>query len=86
MEISNFKNFMKKYGLKNDTTNELELQRVYNYPIYSRVSKIYSDKRFVNLDDFCQGGTHWTCFIVKQKNHSILTHLEELLINFYPIN
>ena len=56
---------MKKYSLKNDTMNESHLQRVYNYPIYPRDSKIYSDKRFVNIDNGSQGGTHWTCFIVK---------------------
>ena len=45
--------------------NGSELQRVYNYNIYPRDSKIYSDKRFVNIDDGSQGGTHCTCFIVK---------------------
>ena len=45
--------------------NESELQRVYNYPIYPRDSKIYSDKGFVNIDNGIMGGTHWTCFIVK---------------------
>ena len=65
MKIINFKDFMKKYNLKNDTMNESELQRVYNYEIYPRDSEIYSDKAFVNIDDGSQGGTHWTCFIVK---------------------
>ena len=67
MTILNFKGFMKKYILKNDTMNESELQRVYNYPIYPRDSKINSDKRFVNIDDGGMGGSHWTCFIVKDK-------------------
>ena len=65
MKLLNFKDFMKKYILKNDTMNESELQRVYNYKIYPRDSKIYSDKGFVNIDNGYQGGTHWTCFIVK---------------------
>ena len=65
MTILNFKVFMKKFKLKNDTMNETELQRVYNYPINPRDSKIYSDKGFVNIDNGSQGGTHWTCFIVK---------------------
>ena len=56
---------MKKYNLKNDTMNESELQKVYNYPIYPRDSKIHSDKGFVNIDNGFQGSTHWTCFIVK---------------------
>ena len=60
-----FKDFMKKYNLKKDTMNESQLQRVYNYPIYRRDSKIHSDKGFVNIDNGSQGGTHWTCFSVK---------------------
>ena len=65
MIILNFKDFMKKYKLKNDTMNESQLQKVYNYPIYPRESKIYSDKRFVNIDDGRMGGSHWTAFYVK---------------------
>ena len=45
--------------------NESQIQKVYNYPIYPRDSKIYSDKRFVNIDNGSMGGYHWTCFIVK---------------------
>ena len=44
--------------------NESQLQKIYNYPIYPRDSKIYSDRGFVNIDNGSQGGTHWTCFIV----------------------
>ena len=65
MKILNLKEFMKIYNLKDDTLNETQLQRVYNYPIYPRDSKIYSDKGFVNIDDGRRGGSHWTCFIVK---------------------
>ena len=65
MKILNFKDFMKKNKLKNDTMKESELQKNYNYPIYPRDSKIYSDKGFVIIDNGTQGGTHWTCFIVK---------------------
>ena len=65
MKILNFKDFMKKYNLKNDTMNEWELQKIYNYPIYPRGSKIFLDKRFVNIDNGSQGGTYWTCFIVE---------------------
>ena len=65
MTILNFKDFMKKYNLKNDTMNESQLQKIYKYSIYPRDSKIYSDRGFVNIDNGAQGGTHWTCFIVK---------------------
>ena len=40
---------------------------MYNYLIYPNDSNIYSDKRLVNLDNGSQGGTHWTCFIIKDK-------------------
>ena len=65
MKILNFKDFMKKNNLKNDTMNGKELQKIYNYPIYPRDSKIYSDRGFVNIDDGRMRGSHWTCFIVK---------------------
>ena len=58
---------MEKNKLKDNTMNESQLQRVYNYPIYLRDSKIYSDNGFVNIDDGRSGGSHWTCFIVTDK-------------------
>ena len=64
MKILNFKDFLEKYDLKSNTMNERELQRVYNYKICPRDSKIITDKGFVNIDNGSQGGTHWTCFIV----------------------
>ena len=67
MKVLNFKDFMKNYKLKNDTMNESELQRVYSFNIYPRDSKIYSDKGFVNRDNGSMGGTHWTCFYIKDK-------------------
>ena len=45
--------------------NELELQRVYNYKINPRDSKIDSDRGFFRIDDGRMGRSHWTCFIVK---------------------
>ena len=65
MKVLNFKDFMKKYNLKNDTMNGRELRKVYNYPIHPRDSKIYSDRGFVNIDDGSQCGSHWTCFYIK---------------------
>ena len=67
MKILNFKDFIKK-NLKNNTMNKSELQKICKYPIYPRDSKIYSDKGFVNIDNGSQGGSHWTCFIVKDNN------------------
>ena len=58
---------MKKYSLEDDTKNQRELQRVYNYNIYPRDSQIYSDKGFANMDNGSQNGTHWTSFLVKDK-------------------
>ena len=63
--------------------NESELQRVYNYPIYPRDSKIYSDKGFVNIDNGSQGGTPWCAFLLKVINHITLIVSEELQINLY---
>ena len=65
MKVLNFNDFMKKYNLKHDTMNESQIQKVYNYPIYPRDSKIYSDRDFVKIDNGSHGGTHWICFIVK---------------------
>ena len=65
MKVLNFTDFMKKYKLKNDTMNESQLQKIYNYPIYPRDSKIHSDKGFVNIDNGSMGGSYWTCFLVK---------------------
>ena len=65
MKIKNFKDFMEKYNLNNNTMKESQLQRVYNYPIYPRDSKIYSDKGFVNIDNGPLGGTHGCCFYLK---------------------
>ena len=65
MKVLNFKDFMEKYKLKNDTMNESQLQRVDNYEIYPRDSIIITDRGFVNLDNGSMGRSHWTCSIVK---------------------
>ena len=65
MKLLNFEDFTKKYNLKDCTMNESQLQKINNYPIYPRDSKIYSDKGFGNIDNGSMGGSHWTCFIVK---------------------
>ena len=65
MKKLNFKNFMNKYKLRNDTMNESELHRVFHYPIYPRGSKLFSDKVYVIIDDGRMGRSHWVCFIVE---------------------
>ena len=69
--------------LKNDTMNESDLQTVYYYPIYRSDSKAHSDKGFVNTDKGSQGGTHWTCYRMKDNKNCFLIVSVELLINFY---
>ena len=68
--------------------NESGLQRVYNYPIYPRVGKIFSDEGFVNIDDGLMGGSHWTCFIVKDNKSYCFDSFggqpEKFLINQVP--
>ena len=41
MKVVNFKDFMKKENLKNDTLNESQLQKVYNYAMYARDDNIF---------------------------------------------
>ena len=68
--------------------NESELQRAYNYNFYPRDSKIFSYKGFVNLDNGRMGGTHLTCFIVKDKKsyyfHSFGGQLDKFSLNQLP--
>ena len=89
MNVLNFKDVMKKQKLKIDIMKESQLQKIFIYPIYPRDSKFYSDKGFVKIDNASHGGTHWTCFIVKdnksfyfdsfggQPDKFILNHLLE---------
>ena len=56
---------MKRYNLKTDTMNGSDIQKVYNYCIDPRESKMNSDKGFVNIDNGEQIGTHWTIFYFK---------------------
>ena len=65
MKTLYIKDFMKKYNLEINTMNEIVLKRVYKCPIYTRDSKIHSDKGFVYIDNGSMGGSQWTCFIVK---------------------
>ena len=88
MKSFNFKDSMKKYILRKDTMNEPGLQRVYNYPIYSRDSRLYSERGFVNIDDGSQRGIQWTCFLTKDNKSyyfdSFVGQPENFLINQLP--
>ena len=79
---------MKKTNIKNDTMNENDLQRLYNYTIYPRDSKIITDKGFVDFDNGSQGGTHWTCFSVKDNKSYYFDSFDgqpdKLLLNQLP--
>ena len=66
---------------------KVNYKKIDNYPIYNRDAKIYSNKRFVNIDDGTMGGSHWTAFYVENKNNRTnLTHLVVNLINFHLNN
>ena len=56
MKILNFKDFIKKIKLKEDTMNESQLQRVYNYPIHPDIRKCIPIKvlfnKSYNFDSF----------------------------------
>ena len=67
---------------------ESKLQRLYNYRIYPRDSKILTDREFVNIDDGSMMGTHWTCFIMKNNksyyHNSFGGTLDKILLNHIP--
>ena len=85
-ETTNLKEFMKKYNLKDETMNESDLQKVYNYKIYPRDSRITTNKGFVNIDNGSMGGSHWTCFIIKDKKSYYFDSFGGSPENFYLIN
>ena len=68
--------------------NESQLRRIYNYPIYPRDGKIYSNRGFVNIDNGSQGGSHWTCFILKAEKSYYLDSFggqpDKFLLNQLP--
>ena len=88
MKVLYLKDFMKKYNLKDDTMNKSQSQKIYNYRIHPRDSKIYSVEGFVNLDIGAQGGSHWTCFIVEDKKSyyfdSFGSQPDKFLLNQLP--
>ena len=79
---------MKKYDLKNDTMNESELQKIYNYKRYPRDSQLITDKGFVNINHGIMGGTHWVAFIVKGNKSYYFDSFggqpDKFLLNHFP--
>ena len=73
MTKHNFKDFLKKYNVKNDTVNESEIQIVYNFPMYRRASMKTADEIFVNVDNGKMDGTHCVCYYIKD-NKSFYFH------------
>ena len=45
----------------------VHVQKIFIYPVYPRDSTMIADKRFVNIGNGSMGGSHWTCFIIKDK-------------------
>ena len=45
--------------------HECVLKKLFDYPLYPKDSQIYSNKGFINIDNGQVGGTHWTCFYIK---------------------
>ena len=88
MRTLNFTAFMKKENLKNATMNEYELQRLCKNHIYTKNSKTNSNKGFVSIDNGSMGGTHWSCFLIKDNKsyyfHSFGGQPDEFLHNQLP--
>ena len=56
---------MQQNNLKDKTMKQSDLQRVCKYNMYPKNSKLYSDNRFLIIDNGIMGGSHWTCSIIK---------------------
>ena len=56
---------MKEDKVRNATMIAFEIQRYYIYPVCPRDSKIDSDKDFNDIDNGSMGGSHWSCFYIK---------------------
>ena len=66
--ILTLEQFMKSYGLKNQTMTtsdlieKLSMANIKDVNIYPRDSQIKTTKGICNIDDGSQGGTHWVAF------------------------
>ena len=82
IDCTYIKIFTEKYILKDKTMNESDLQRVYSYPIYPRLSKLFSDNGFRKTDNGSTAGFHWTAVCVKN-NEDSMSHANSAQNSFY---
>ena len=61
---------------------ETDFKKVCNYHKYRRYSKIITEKSIVNIDDGSQGGSHWTCFHIKDNKSLYFDSFGSQLDNF----
>ena len=78
------KDLLKQHNFKDDTLNEFDLKRVYSYSIYPTGSKTTTDKGFKYIDNGSMGGTHWTCFYIKDNKLFYFDSFGAQLDNFLP--
>ena len=53
--------------MKVESRSESECEQVFSDNIYTKDSLFTSEKRLVNVENGQMGGTHWTCFYIKDK-------------------
>ena len=63
--------------------SESHLQRVYNYPIYRKGSRVYSDKVFRNIDNGSFDASRWTFPVFKGNESFYLTRFLDSQRNFH---
>ena len=66
--ILNLKFFVEKNKLKDNNLSEIDLTKVYNFPIYPRNNRILTAKVFVDISNGFIGRTHWTPLNMKDKS------------------
>ena len=86
IKVLHFKKFLGKIYFKSLQYRWKKIKKIqknFKYPIYPRVSKIFSDRRFINIDHSRMEEFIALVFISKTTYHSFLIHSEDKLIHFY---
>ena len=86
MKTLGLKDFLKIKELKDDTMIENEMKRVHNNSIYPTDFEIKANKRFVKIDNGRMGGTHWTCFYIKDNKPFFTNSFGGAIDKFYLTN